>query len=70
MVTIATGRPCIRISKDTAMVGDGGESGEKYGGNGTGAGDVLQGNCEVDVFLWEWELGGDEGHSKSTIVVP
>ena len=48
----------------------GGEGGNEDGVNGTGAGDVLQGNSEVGVFIWEKELGGDKGNDKITRGIP
>ena len=52
-----------------ATVQDGGEGGEKDGGKGTGAGDILQGNNEVSVVIWQQELGGDGFNDKSTRVI-
>ena len=52
-----------------AVVGDGGEGGDKYRRNGAGMGDCLQENCAIHVVIWEQELGGDGGHAKITRVI-
>ena len=50
-----------------AAVGYDGEGGDKYGGNGMGAGDALQDNGTVGAVIREWNLGGDGSHAKSNI---
>ena len=51
-------------------MGDVGEGGDEYRGNGTGVKDALQVNHAVGIFIWEQELGGDGGHDKSTSEIP
>ena len=51
-------------------MGDGGESGDKDGGNGAGAGYAVQGSRAVSVIIWKKELGGDRGNSKTTRGIP
>ena len=53
-----------------AVVGNGGEGGDKYGFNGDGSGHAAQGSRAVGVVILEQELGGDRGHSKSIIGIP
>ena len=52
------------------MLGDGEKGGDKYGGNGAGAGYSVQGSHVVGVTIWEKEFGCDGGHGKSTRWIP
>ena len=47
-------------------MGDGWEVGDEDRGNINVAGDKLQENHAVSVFVWERELGGDGGNAKIT----
>ena len=52
------------------MVGNGGEDGVKYGGNGVGAGYDVQVSHTVGVVICERQLGGDRVHAQSYGALP
>ena len=53
-----------------AEVGDGEEGGEKYGGDGMGAGYSVQVSPAVGVLIWEIYFFSDGVHAKNTIGIP
>ena len=61
--------PVSESLEGTAAVGNGGEGGDKDGGNSLGAGYAVKGSCEVGGVIWDWKWGGDRGHDKITIGV-
>ena len=56
--------------ESTAAVANGGEGGDEYRDNGTGAGYDIQVSLTVGAVICEEELGGDIGHAKITRGVP